>query len=41
MMSASKWPTSWAFGKQLLCDITGADVAGYQKARQCDGVAGR
>jgi integrase len=30
-----------AFGKQLLCDISGADVSDCQKARQRDGVAGR
>ena len=30
-----------AFGKQLLCDIQGADVAAYQKARQRGGLSGR
>lgn len=30
-----------AFGKQLLCDISGADISDYQKARQRDGVSGR
>jgi len=30
-----------AFGKQLLCDISGADVAEYQRARHRDGVAPR
>jgi integrase len=30
-----------AFGKQLLCDISGADVAEYQRARQRDGVTPR
>jgi integrase len=32
---------SAAFGKHLLCDISGPDVSGYQKARQRDGIAGR
>jgi integrase len=32
---------SAAFGKQLLCDLSGTDVSEYQKARQRAGVSGR
>ena len=32
---------SGIFGKRLLCDISGADVSDYQKARQRTGVSGR